>query len=307
MHVSVVRDQDEVAQYCIAVVEDITERVQAERALLESERSLAFAESAARLGDWEHDLVTNQTAISGEYARLLGLPAGHHPLTSDEWLGRIHPDDRERVQAALRECIERTRSWDIEFRVVWPDGSVHWLLGKGKVYLDDGGRPLRMAGVSLDVTERKQAERAVLESEARFRNMADTAPVMIWVAGPDRVFTFFNKTWLDFAGRTLQQALNSGWLESVHPDDRNRCLDGYRSSFDARESFHIEFRLRRADGAYRRVLRSGVPRFAPDGVFAGYIGSELDITELKRGQEEAFERQRAGESGRADRRHRPRL
>jgi PAS domain S-box-containing protein len=192
----------------------------------------------------------------------------------------------------LRESIERRHSWDIEFRVVWPDGSVHWLLAKGKVYLDDSSRPVHMAGVSLDMTERKQAEAALLESEERFRNMADTAPVMIWVAGPDKVFTFFNKTWLDFVGRTLEQELDNGWIENVHPDDVGRCFASYCSSFDARQNFHIEYRLRRADGEYRWVLCSGVPRSAAGGIFAGYIGSDIDITDLRRAQEEAFERQK---------------
>ena len=115
---------------------------------------------------------------------------------------------------------------------------------------------------------------------------------MIWVAGPDKVLNFFNKTWLDYVGRTLDQELNNGWVESVHPDDVDRCWAAYASSFDARENFHIEYRLRRADGEYRSVLCSGVPRFAPGHVFAGYIGSDIDITDLRRAHAEDFDRQK---------------
>ena len=122
------------------------------------------------------------------------------------------------------------------------------------------------------------------ESEERFRNMADTAPVMIWVTGPDKGFTFFNKTWLDFTGCPLDQELGDGWAEAVHPEDLKHCFASFCSSFDARQDFQIEFRLRRADGEYRWVLCSGVPRFEPGGVFAGYIGSDIDITDQQRAE-----------------------
>src|SRR4029077_7162908 len=89
---------------------------------------------------------------------LYGLTTDHPPLTSEQWLGLVHPDDRDRVRALLRESVQRTHVWDAEFRVVWPDGSVHWLLGRGTVFVDDSGRPSRMSGVNLDVTDRKRAE-----------------------------------------------------------------------------------------------------------------------------------------------------
>src|SRR5271167_151671 len=125
----------------------------------------------------------------------------------------------------------------------------------------------------VDITERKRAEATLRESEERFRNMADTAPVMIWVSGPDKLCTFFNKVWLDFTGRTMDQELGKGSAEGVHSDDVDRRLATYSASFDAHRRFRIEYRLRRADGEYRWVLDDGAPRFAPDGVFAGYIGS----------------------------------
>src|SRR5262249_38573143 len=203
--------------------------------------------------------------------RLHGLSPDHPPLTYEDWLGLIHPDDFERLTALLHESLEQTHTWDAEYRVVWPDRTIHWLLAKGQVYLDDSGRPIRLAGVSLDITERKHAEAALLESEARFRTMADTAPMMIWTAGRDRLRTFFNKGWIPFTGRTMDQELGDGWAESVHADDLDRCLATYLSSFAARCSFQMEYRLRRADGEYRWVLDNGVPRFETRGGFAGYI------------------------------------
>ena len=132
-----------------------------------------------------------------------------------------------------------------------------------------------------EVCERTRAEHALRESEERFRNLADTAPVMIWVSGPDKLFTFFNKTWLNFTGRTLEQELGNGWAEGVHRDDLVQCYERFSSSFDAHQHFDIEHRLRRADGEYRWVLCSGLPRFEPGGAFAGYVGSCIDITDQK--------------------------
>ena len=146
--------------------------------------------------------------------------------------------------------------------------------------------------LSVLVAEQRRTEVSLRESEERFRHMADTAPVMIWVSGPDQRCTFFNRSWLNFTGRTLDQELGDGWAEGVHSHDLDRCLQIYTSAFEARRSFQMEYRLRRADGEYRWVLDEGVARFEPGGLFVGYIGCCTDITDLKRTQEEALARQK---------------
>jgi len=137
-----------------------------------------------------------------------------------------------------------------------------------------------------------KAQRVLRESEERFRDMADTAPVMLVVSGADRQATFFNKGWLDFTGRTMEQELGMGWTAGVHPDDREACFAGIEASFQAHRECHIEYRLRRADGQYRSVICNGVPRFETEGVFTGYIVSLIDITDLKTGQAEALANQK---------------
>jgi PAS domain S-box-containing protein len=146
--------------------------------------------------------------------------------------------------------------------------------------------------------EAQVAERTaeLRESEERFRTMADAAPVLIWSSGTDRLCTFFNKGWLEFTGRSMEEELGDGWAHSVHSDDLEHCYKTYCSAFDARQNFQMEYRLRRADGEYRWVLDCGVPRFS-GGLFAGYVGSCVDITDFKRAQEEALARQKLESMG----------
>jgi PAS domain S-box-containing protein len=143
--------------------------------------------------------------------------------------------------------------------------------------------PLPAGGFAVlrDVTESRRVEEQREESESRFRTMADGAPVLLWMSETDSLCTFFNQGWLEFTGRTLEMEWGNGWAEGVHPEDFQRCMSVYLSAFVDRRDFRMEYRLRRADGQYRWILDTGRPRIAPDGTFEGYIGSCIDITELR--------------------------
>ena len=127
----------------------------------------------------------------------------------------------------------------------------------------------------------EQLEQQIRETESRFKNMADAAPVLLWMSRSDGLCTFFNQTWLDFTGRSLEEEWGVGWAEGVHFEDFQRCMDTYIDAFNDRKVFEMEYRLRRHDGVYRWILDRGTPRYLPDGTFAGYIGSCADITERK--------------------------
>jgi PAS domain S-box-containing protein len=139
----------------------------------------------------------------------------------------------------------------------------------------------RVACIVHDITERKLAEARQRESEERFRLMANNAPVMIWMSGVDKQPAYFNQSWLDFTGRSLEDELRTGLTAITHPDDSEECREVYNTAFELRRPFRKECRLRRHDGEYRWVLDTGVPRFLADGSFAGYIGSCVDITDQK--------------------------
>jgi PAS domain S-box-containing protein len=139
--------------------------------------------------------------------------------------------------------------------------------------------------VAREITAQKQAEKALRESEQRLRTITDATPIMVWMSGTDKLCYYFNKTWLDFVGRTLEQESGNGWIENVHPEDFDRCLQIYLNSFGARRPFKMEYRLRHHTGQYRWILDCGVPRYTADGTFEGYVGGCLDIQDQKEAAE----------------------
>jgi PAS domain S-box-containing protein len=161
-------------------------------------------------------------------------------------------------------------------------GKRHPIEDSAAPIVSTGGEPIGHVVVFRDVTRARRAQLALQESEARFRATADSAPVLIWMSDSTKACDYFNRQWLEFTGRTMEQELGDGWAEGVHSEDLQRCLGVYDTAFDSRQPFTMEYRLRRFDGEYRWVVDHGVPRFAPDGTFVGYIGACMDITDQKK-------------------------
>lgn len=271
------------APQVLAIYTDITERRRAEEQLRISEMRWQSALEGAGDAVWDWNLVTDKLFLSRRWKEILGYTEAEVGDDLDEFSSRLHPEDRQRVFADVGDHIQRrTDVYSSEFRIRRKDGSYLWVIDRGRIVERDAdNRPTRMIGRFSDNSERKKAEQALSESEARFRLLADSTPHLIWVADESRGCTYFNRTWLEFTGRTLEQERGDGWAKGVHPDDFDRCLSLYNAAFGERRAFEMDYRLRRHDSEYRWVFDTGVPRFSASGEFAGYIGSCIDITDRR--------------------------
>ena len=251
----------------------------------EAHDRLRLAMASGKSMGWDRDPANGQNIWFGDLEPTFGISGDPYLAGDGEFMERVHPDDRERVSKMFEDAMQGRTEYQSEYRVVRTDGAIRWLADSGRFYFSANGDLPRFLGIAVDITERKQAEFALRESEERFRLMSNTAPVLIWMAGTDKLCTYFNKPWLDFTGRPLSDELGHGWAEGVHAEDSGQCLETYTQAFDRREPFRMEFRLRASDGEYHWLLDIGVPRFNSDGSFAGYIGSCIDVTERKLAEE----------------------
>jgi len=266
----------------LAIVRDVTQRKRAEEALRESEERYRDLVDHSDILIGTHDVTGRVLSLNRAVAELCGFSSADQ-LVDRSVADFLSPDVRHLFNDYLQEVLTKGRA----------RGLMRVQTGSGEQRIIEYDNSLRQVSpekpivrcVGRDVTEQKRAEHALRESEERFRTMANAAPVMIWMAAPDSLCTFFNQPWLDFTGHPMEEQIGNGWAAFVHPDDLSRCMDTYLTAFKARTKFEMEYRLRRADGEYRWILDIGTPLFAPPGTFAGYIGSCSDVTEHKQAQE----------------------
>lgn len=270
------------AYWMLGMAVDITDRKRAEEKLREGEERLAAiiatAMDAIIVIDQEQKIVLFNTAAE----KMFGCQADEVIETT---IARLIPVRfyHEHIGNIFRFGDDGVTNYKMG-----PDYGLWGLRTTGEEFpIEASISQIETAGKKLftviirDVTESRRAQEALRESEERFRLVANTAPVLIWMSGPDKLRNYFNQPWLEFTGRSIEAELGDGWTEGVHLEDLSICLGTYTSAFDRRESFKMQYRLRRNDGEYRWVSDIGVPRFNPDGAFAGYIGSCVDITERR--------------------------
>jgi PAS domain S-box-containing protein len=262
-----------------------TEPKRAEEDVRRSEAFLAEGERLSQTGTWGLNVTSGDVLWSQEHFCIFDVDPRETKPSLELFWQKVHPEDRVRLQQLLEEAVQERKDFASDFRIILSNGTTRHVHGTGHAVVDSSGS-LEFIGTTMDITERKRAEEHLRESELRFRTLADTAPVMIWMTGADKLCCFLNKPWLDFTGRSMEQELGTGWTEGVHPEDLQRIFDVYLPAFEARRPFSMEYRLKRANGEYRWIMESGVARYTPQGAFSGYIGSCIDITERKRSEDE---------------------
>ncbi|MBX6312714.1 MAG: PAS domain S-box protein [Isosphaeraceae bacterium] len=269
----------------IANLRDVTDQTRAEEAVREAEEKFRFiVESATEFAIFTTDLAGRVESWNPGASRILGYE-------EEEVLGQdcrifFAPEDNagDQVGREMRNSLTRGHGNDERWHLR-KGGRRFWASGLMMPLRDDEGNVRGYLKILRDMTREKRAEEALRESEARFRSMADSAPVMIWMADVQGRRTYFNKPWLDFTGRTPAEDLPAAWLDSVHPDDRERCTAAFGAAFEDRTSVDVEYRLRRSDGEYRWVFDRASPLFSHEGELTGYIGSGIDITDRKHAEE----------------------
>jgi PAS domain S-box-containing protein len=277
----------------------IQERRQAEATVRLDQDRLSLAMDAAHIGTWEWNVGLNSTSFSPRSKEILGLATTATPSTIRELLDLVVPEDRGRVDRAIREAVEKRESYECEFRVMRSGAEPRWVLGKGKALYDNSGHPFGLVGVNVDITDRKTAdtlrqEEVVLrESEAKLRDMANAMPQIVWTATPDGRFDYFNRRWYELTGAATTTIAEQSWLKMTHPDDREQTLAAWRQSLSTGEPCEVEHRLKMVEtGEYRWHLARARPVRDASGAIIRWYGSCTDIHDHKHVEEALREIQR---------------
>ena len=268
----------EVVERCWATIE----RARAEHDLRASQERYRRALRSLSAALWEWNVLADLVFYSSRYKDLLGYPARESVEPMASFFDALHPDDAEQARAALQHHLATPGStYEVEYRLLTRPGDYRWFSAQGEAEWDEQGRPYRMTGSIIDITARKVAEAALKHSEEGLRTLAESMPQLVWIALPDGAHSYFNQKWMEYTGANLDDLYGSGWLDWVHPDDRQRITEGWLQASATGETHQPEYRLRRADGVYRWFLARALPARAADGSIDKWLGTSTDIDDQK--------------------------
>ncbi|CAB4943935.1 unannotated protein [freshwater metagenome] len=262
---------------------DDTERQAAEDRLRESEARLRLATEAAEVGLWDVDHVDDTLFWPDRVKAMFGI-SSEVPVSMAEFYAGLHPEDREATSAAYAAAAdpERRAVYDVEYRTIGKeDGVVRWVAAKGRGIFE-GGRCIRVLGTAIDITARKQAEEALRASEEQFRVLSQVLPNFVWATDPQGRAYWFNERVFAYAGARPGELDGEGWQDIIHPDDLPRIAEEWQVAVAAGSGYQSEYRLRRADGAYRWFLARAQPVLAGDGKVLRWVGTSTDVDDQKR-------------------------
>src|SRR4030081_810586 len=268
----------------LVVCRDVTEEYLASAALREREAEPARVQQIGRIGGLEVDLRTGfRNRRSPEYLLIHGLPPDAVNETHEDWVRRIHPDDREATEKKFREAVAGTvRDYTVQYRIVRPsDGEVRWISVRSTIERDENGSAIRLVGAHSDVTEQVVAEQALRQSEAEFRTLAEAVPHHVWTAKPDGSLNWFNPRVYEYVGSSPGKLDGADWSRIVHPDDLPNARAAWIRAIGSGDAYEVEFRLRRADGAFRWFLGRAVPARDEQGEIIRWIGTNTDVHDQK--------------------------
>ena len=265
--------------YFVTEIVDISQRKQAVKELKESEEKFRIVFESSLVGK-SITMLDGTLNLNAAYCEIFGYTM--QELNNKNWREITYKEDielNEQITNSIMKGERDSSRW--EKRFIHKDGHTVWADITTLLMRDEKGAPQYFITELADITQRKQAEKELEESEYRYRSLVNTGQALIWTAGLDKKCNYFNETWLAFTGRKLEQEIGDGWVEGVHPEDLQNCIDVYVNGFDKREFFSMEYRIRHHSGEYRWIQDDGSPRYNKDGVFLGYIGHCLDITDRK--------------------------
>ena len=273
------RDEKGNPLYFITEIMDISQGKKTEEELEESEEKFRELFESSLVGK-SITTLDGKLDTNTAFCDILGY--SRNELSTKNWREITHADDIEQneqnIKSILKDEVNYTR-W--EKRYIHKQGYIVWVDIVTLLRRDRNGKPLDFITEIVDISQSKQAEKKLEESEFRYRSLVNTGQALIWTSGLDKKCNFFNEIWLAFTGRKKEQELGDGWVEGVHPDDLKHCSDIYVDGFDKRTQFSLEFRIRHHSGEYRWIQENGSPRYDNKGVFIGFIGHCLDITVRK--------------------------
>jgi len=280
-----VLDKQGQVRYIIHKAQDITDKVLSEVSRQQSQEHLSLLSNATKAVAWEYDILHNKMTWGAGLKEVFGYEPEDMGPGGESWDARVHPDDFEAVQQSIEQAMQRQQTtWTGEYRFQKADGTYAFILDQGYTVYDNEGRAVRTIGSIIDITQSKHTEKALRESDARFRHLLEILPHMAWTASPQGKILFFNENWYSYTG--MQPGQTEGWVSAIHPEDSAMAITCWYEAVATGNPFEIEYRIRNHyDGTYRWFLERGVPMHDSNGNIILWMGTYTDVEDQRQGQE----------------------